>query len=142
MVNQTFRSGPTAILIGEALGVGMGNSVITPSRVIRPTRLPSTARPSMRPLSSRNHILPSAPAVISPGPRLGPVSGNSVMTPFGVMRTILPALNAQDQTLPSGPVASARGPLSGVGIRNSVITPLVLTRPIFPPLNSPNQIAP
>ena len=69
-------------------------------------------------------MCPSAPAVMSPGPALGRGSGNSVMTPAGVMRPILLALNSENQMLPSGPAARARGPLSGVGMGYSVIDAL------------------
>src|ERR1051325_6376861 len=90
---------------------------------MRPTRLPSGLRPSIVPDSSTNHMCPSAPAVMSPGPEFGRGSGNSVITPAGVMRPILLVLNSENQMLPSGPAASARGPLAGVGIANSEITP-------------------
>ena len=111
------------MLTGDPVALGIGNSVMVPSSVMRPTRLPSTWRLSARPLSSTNHMLPSAPAVMSPGPRSAPGSMNSVTVPSSVIRPILPALNSENQMLPSGPAASARGPLFGVGIANSVITP-------------------
>src|SRR5262245_26901162 len=141
-VNQMLRSGPTAILIGDPVRLGIGYSVIVPSIVIRPTRLPSGLRPSICPASSTNHMLPSAPAVMSPGPEFGRGRSNSVILPWGVMRPILLALNSENQMLPSGPAASARGPESGVGIGNSVISPCGVIRPIFPPANSPNQMLP
>src|SRR4026207_672186 len=101
---------------------------------------------------------------MSPGPAFGLGSGNSVMTPAGVIRPILLALNSENQMLPSGPAArargplaavggggsggppgpaaSARGPLSAVGIGYSVITPAGVIFPIFPAPNSPNQMLP
>ena len=79
---------------------------------------------------------------MSPGPEFGRGRVNSVITPCGVMRPILLALNSENQMLPSGPAASARGPLSGVGIGNSVMTPCGVMRPILPPANSPNQMLP
>ena len=53
-MNQMFRSGPTAMLIGEPGRLGMANSVTFPSGVICPIRLPSTCRSSILPFSSRN----------------------------------------------------------------------------------------
>src|SRR3954468_19150534 len=40
-VNQTLRSGPTAMLMGDPFVLGIGYSVMAPSIVILPTRLPS-----------------------------------------------------------------------------------------------------
>ena len=141
-VYQTLRSGPTATLVGEPVGLGIANSVISPRGVIRPTRLPVTKRPSIVPFNSTNHRLPSAPAVMSPGPESGRGSVNSVTTPSIVMRPILLAWNSENQMLPSGPAASARGPLNGVGISNSVMTPAGVMRPILPAANMPNQMLP
>src|SRR5688572_7786560 len=141
-VYQTLRSGPTATFVGEPVALGIANSVISPRIVMRPTRLPLTTRPSIVPFSSTNHMLPSAPAVMSPGPELGRGKGNSVTTPAIVMRPILLAWNSENQMLPSGPAASARGPLNGVGISNSVTTPAGVMRPILPAANKPNQMLP
>ena len=141
-VYQTLRSGPTATFVGEPVALGIWNSVISPRIVMRPTRLPSTTRPSMVPFNSMNHMLPSAPAVMSPGPESGRGNANSVTTPAIVMRPILLAWNSENQMLPSGPAASARGPLNGVGISNSVMTPAGVMRPILPAANMPNQMLP
>ena len=52
-MNQRLPSGPGAIPRGEPSAEGIGNSVMTPSVVIRPIRLPCI---------SVNHRLPSGPA--------------------------------------------------------------------------------
>src|SRR5512141_2090882 len=57
-VNQMFPSGPVVIPTGRLPGVGIGNSVMTPSGGIRPILLPS---------SSVNQRFPSGPAVMPRG---------------------------------------------------------------------------
>ncbi len=85
-------------------------------------------------------MLPSAPAASARGPLNGVGMSNSVMTPSGVMRPILPAANRPNQMLPSAPSAIARGWLSGVGMRNSVISPAGVMRAICPARCSENHI--
>ena len=62
-------SAPSAIARGMLFGVGIGNSVIVPSGVIRPMRLP---------VCSENHMLPSDPSAMIRGELFGLGSGNSV----------------------------------------------------------------
>jgi hypothetical protein len=109
--------------------------VIAPAGVIRPILLP---------LSSANQRLPSGPGVMplgSPIMRVSPPgTGNSVMTPAGVIRPMPgPAVN---QRLPSGPAVMPWGPLLAVGTGNSVMTPAGVIRPILLALDSVNQRLP
>jgi hypothetical protein len=65
-------------VFGWLAGAGTANSVIAPSGVIRPIRLPE---------NSVNQRLPSGPPAISQGWLFGLGSGNSVMALFaGSMR--------------------------------------------------------
>src|SRR5262249_3069366 len=108
--NHSAPSGPVVIPKGPLLGLGIGNSVITPAVVIRPILLVSF---------SVNHSAPSGPVVISQVPR--PVGiGNSVITPAVVIRPILLAPFSVNHSAPSGPVVIPRGPLWAVGVVNSV----------------------
>src|SRR5262249_48722228 len=66
--------------------------------------------------TSINHKFPSGPATILPGLLLAVGSGNSVITPLGVMRPILLAVVSVNHKLPSGPAAVVtRPPLAGGG---------------------------
>src|SRR5215471_21814047 len=88
------------MLFGRLAGVGIGNSVMTPSGVIRPMLLPR---------ASVNHRLPSEPAVISQGAERGVGTGNSVSTPSGVIRPIrLPGISVNHR-FPSGPAVITSG---------------------------------
>jgi len=101
--NQMFPSGPAVISDGTrssgnttqpALGTVIGNSVIVPDGVIRPTAL-----------FSENQRLPSGPVVI---PLVGVLllgSGKYVTEPEGVIRPIAPVV--VNQRLPSGPAVIA-----------------------------------
>ena len=60
-VNQRFRSGPTVMTAGPLLRLGRRNSVMSPSGVIRPIRLPESS------------------SVITRGLLLGLGRGNSVL---------------------------------------------------------------
>ena len=89
VVNQRRLSAPATIgptsagTVVSPYGSGRtGNSVMRPSGVIRPI-----AAPAPRVLSV-NHALPSGPAEIAPGPASPVGVGNSVTSPFGVMRAI------------------------------------------------------
>src|SRR6267378_434645 len=87
--NHRLPSGPT--VIGKALLVGIGNSVITPAVVILPTLLPPIGPtvPSAIP-SSVNQRLPSGPAAIPYGKLLLVGMGYSVTAPAVVIFPILP----------------------------------------------------
>src|ERR1700730_4871258 len=92
-VNHTLPSGPLVMYRASAGAVGIGYSAFnTPASVITPILLTYT---------SANQRFPSGPSVIPLGPLAGG-SGNSVMTPFVVMRPILlPPPISVNQTLPS-----------------------------------------
>src|SRR5262249_24655021 len=136
-VNQRLPSGPAAMTKGPP-GVGgsrvvvggpegVGESVTTPVRVMRPI-LPAT--------TSANHRLPSGPTVMPSGPLAAVGTANSVTKPVGVMRPILPPHTSVNQRLPSGPTTMSTGlrgmlgalPLRGSG--NSVSRPVGVRRPI------------
>src|ERR1700686_2074189 len=73
-------------------------------------------RPILFPSASVNHKFPSTPVVIPAGNEFAVGTGNSVMTPDGVIRPILfPRLSA-NQRLPSGPSVSEAGPAEAVGV--------------------------
>src|SRR5436309_1598017 len=61
------------------------------------------------------------------------------MTPAGVIRPILPAVDSVNQRAPSGPAAMPPGLLLAVGTVNSVMTPAGVIRPILLPMVSVNQ---
>ena len=69
-----------------------GNSVIAPDGVIRPIWLT---------LPWVNHRFPSGPMVMSRGPLLAVGGENSLTTPPGVTRTILPVPSFTVQAFPS-----------------------------------------
>ena len=81
-------------------------------------------RPIWPALDSVNHRLPSDPVVMPKGELLAVGMGNSVMTPEGVIRPILPARSVNHR-LPSDPVVMPEGELLAVGMGNSVTTPTV-----------------
>src|SRR5215831_5941672 len=111
------------MLFGRLAGVGMANSVITPSGVIRPMLLPRI---------SVNQRFPSGPAVISHGAERGVGTGNSVSTASGVMRPIrFPGISV-NHTFPSGPAVITSGcPPAVTGY--SVTAPVDgVSRPIAP----------
>src|SRR5215469_11696081 len=89
------------MVLGRLAGVGIGNSVRTPSGVILPILLPSR---------SVNHTFPSGPAVISHGADRGVGTANSVIWPVvGSMRpTRLPGISVNHR-FPSGPAVITRG---------------------------------
>src|SRR5215469_13599577 len=125
------------MLFGRLAGVGIANSVITPSGVIRPTLLPR---------ASVNQRLPSGPAVISQGAERGVGTGNSVSTPSGVIRPIrLPGISVNHR-FPSDPAVITRGwPPAVTG--NSVTAPVAGTRRATAPVldavrRSVNQMLP
>src|SRR5215472_8265386 len=93
-VNQTLPSDPTATEVGLLFVVGMANSLIDPSRVIRPILLPRV---------SANQIDPSGPAVSPSGALLAVGIGYSVIKPAAVMRPIAPALFSVNHMAPSAP---------------------------------------
>src|SRR6266853_1428943 len=97
-VNHRAPSGPAVMPWGKPLvplGVGIGNSVITPAVVMRPILLA---------FCSVNHRAPSGPVVMIWGSLLAVGIGNSVITPAVVMRPILLALCSINHSEPSGPV--------------------------------------
>src|SRR5215469_1250643 len=103
------------MVLGRLAGVGIGNSVRTPSGVILPILLPSR---------SVNHTFPSGPAVISHGADRGVGTANSVIWPVvGSMRpTLLPGISVNHR-FPSGPAVITRGcPPAVTG--NSVTAPV------------------
>src|SRR5215469_5338807 len=111
------------MVLGRLAGVGIGNSVSTPSGVMRPMLLPSR---------SVNQTLPSGPPVISHGAARGVGTGNSLSTPSGVMRPIrFPGISVNHR-FPSGPAVITRGcPPAVTGY--SVTAPVDGTsRPIAP----------
>ena len=89
-----------------------------------------------------NHRLPSGPAVIPNGrlPAVG--TGNSVITPAGVIRPILFPMTSVNHRLPSGPTVIPLGKLPAVGTGNSVIAPAGVIRPILFALNPVNHRLP
>ena len=87
-------------------------------------------------------ILPSGPAANARGPESAAGIVNSVITPAGVMRPILPPANSPNQILPSLPSAIARGWLFGVGISHSVILPFGVIRAMRLPPCSENHRLP
>src|SRR4051794_23681637 len=106
-VNQRLPSGPAVIPTGwrsteNGPGGAIGNSVTTPSGVIRPMR-PGLA-------NSVNHKLPSGPAVTPRGcefaenPDDSPPYATRLMSPAGVTFEIRPApADSVNHRLPSGP---------------------------------------
>jgi len=80
---------------GPALGVGTGNSVMTPAVVMRPILLPAF---------SQNHSAPSAAGVIPIGRASGVGVANSTKLPsLGFIRPILDVPLSQNQRRRSGP---------------------------------------
>jgi hypothetical protein len=86
------------IPFGPDSGVGRSNSVMAPSKVMRPT---------LWPLDSVNHIAPSTPAATPIGVQVGLGSANSVIAPSVTdNRPIWPGPDSQNQTHPSEPAAT------------------------------------
>src|SRR5260221_663909 len=94
--NQRLPSGPGVMPKGALGELGVGNSVIVPLVVMRPTFFP---------WNSANQRLPSGPAVMSRVPLLGVGIGNSVILPLVVIRPILFPISSVNQRLPSEPAA-------------------------------------
>src|SRR5947209_11113860 len=67
-------------------------------------------RPRAFGLDCVNHRVPSGPLMIAMGEVALLTMGNSVTTPLGVSRPILPLRNSVNQRLPSGPATMLRGP--------------------------------
>src|SRR5215469_541506 len=125
------------MVLGKLAGVGTGNSVSTPSGVMRPIRFPGI---------SVNHRFPSGPAVITRGCPPA-VTGYSVTAPVeGTSRPIAPVAavvrRSVNHTLPSDPTATEVGLLAAVGTGYSVIDPSSVIWPTLLPCVSANQIAP
>src|SRR5215469_4795556 len=125
------------MVLGKLAGVGTGNSVSTPSGVMRPIRFPGI---------SVNHRFPSGPAVITRGCPPA-VTGYSVTAPVeGTSRPIAPVAavvrRSVNHTLPSDPTATEVGLLAAVGTGYSVIDPSRVIWPTLLPCVSANQIAP
>src|SRR5262249_28727478 len=136
---------------GRLWAVGIGNWVMAPLGVIRPTLFPS---------HSVNQTLPSWPVVIPNGsmPTKGPCGlpkasvtpppavgagggiGNSVTWPRGVMRPILSG--SVNHRLPSGPAVIPLGLLSGVGMAKRLTRPAGVMRAILYWRRSVNQMLP
>src|SRR5437899_5239044 len=95
--------------------------------------------PILFPKYSVNHKLPSGPVVMSSGklPLVG--TGNSVITPAGVILPILSPPPSANHKLPSGPLVMSCGRLPLVGMGNSVFTPAVVILPIWFPEVSVNH---
>src|ERR1700694_2063007 len=92
----------------------MSYSVIMPSVVIRPTLFP---------LISTNHRLPSGPAVIAIGSLYGVGTVNSVrVPPVFICPFLFAACASENQRLPSGPAAIDPGALPA-GTGYSVMVP-------------------
>src|SRR5262249_17519943 len=120
-VNHSALSGPTEMLSGELLGVGMANSVTT--------CVAGSIRPMLAAVTV-NQSAPSGPAVMSKGRLLAVSTGKSVIAGFaGVavvgIRPILLASGSVNQSAPSGPAVMPASPLLAVGTWNSVIAPAV-----------------
>src|SRR5258707_14575010 len=98
--NQRLPSGPGVMPKGALGELGVGNSVIVPLVVMRPTFFP---------WNSANQRLPSGPAVMSKGSQFKVGTRNSVKVPFRVMRPILFPKNSVNQRLPSDPVMMKYG---------------------------------
>src|SRR6187200_637019 len=144
-VNQRLPSGPAVIPTGwrsteNGPGGAIGNSVTTPSGVIRPMR-PGLA-------NSVNHRLPSGPSVIPRGcafaenPGVVPPEAIVVISPAGVTLVIRPGPACSvNHRLPSGPAVIAVVKLPSRTLRGySVTAPpgVIFTTP--PSLvKSPNQ---
>jgi hypothetical protein len=91
-------------------GVGIGNSVIAPSAVMRPMRFP---------VCSENHMFPSDPSAMMRGELPGLGSRNSrTPVPSGFMRPIAFPAPRVNQSVPSPASAIVVGPLLGVGKGN------------------------
>ncbi len=118
--NQRLPSGPVTMPFAPAFAVPMGNSVMTPAVVMRPTLLPCF---------SVNQRWPSGPTVMPVGWLLAFGSGNSVKSPAVVMRPILFPELSVNQSAPSGPATIPSGAADAVGIGNSVMSPLGVILP-------------
>src|SRR5258705_1818474 len=103
------------MVLGRLAGVGMANSVTTPSGEILPMLLPRR---------SVNHTFPSGPAVISHGADFAVGTANSTIPPVvGSTRpTRLPGISVNHK-LPSGPAVITRGCPPAV-TANSEISPV------------------
>src|SRR5262249_38205964 len=97
--------------------IGSGKEVTTPSVEIRESDIPGP----------KNQRLPSGPAMIG-----APTSatGNSVMSPVGVILPIKPSSpptslsGKMNQRFPSGPAVMPPGPTRAPGTRNRRLSPL------------------
>src|SRR6266700_8263011 len=98
-LNHRFPFGPSVMPRDPVFRLG-ADSLIFPSVVIRPIRLP---------LYSVNHRFPSGPAVIPPGSLTGVGTVNSVIVPPVVIRPIFLPYSSVNQRLPSGPAVIAYG---------------------------------
>jgi len=77
-------------------------------------------------------MLPSGPHTMPSGPAFGVGTGNSVISPDGVIRPILLAAFSQNHSAPSPPGAMPTGRLFGVGVGNSAeLRSFGFSRPIF-----------
>ncbi len=93
--NQTLPSGPRIMPSGPALGVGSGNSVISPLSVMRPILLAAFCA---------NQSAPSAPAVIPIGVAFAVGRSYSVKRVVaGSKRPIFAVPLSQNQSARSGP---------------------------------------
>src|SRR5262249_45491327 len=101
-----------------------------------------TRRPTLWPENDVNHRLLSGPSVIPSGTVPVRGTGNSVITPAGVMWPMLSFADSVNQRLPSGPVTIVSGWLDAVGTANSVIVPDGVIRAIFAAPYSVNQRLP
>src|SRR5438046_534089 len=107
----------------------MANCVNVPARVIRPIADPAA-----------NQSAPSGPRVMLPGLPKGAGTGNSVITPLGVMRAMLLLTFSANQMLPSGPGTRLYGYSFGWRRGNSAIggghcpVPAAPADPVAPPV--------
>src|SRR5258706_2563614 len=109
--------GPATIPVGLLCGGNLLNSVIFPSREIRPILLA---------LASVNQRLPSGPDVMAVGLLSGVNPWNSVIAPAGVIRPIVLRLASVKQRLPSRPEVIAGWVLVPIGRPQSMSAPVQL----------------
>src|ERR1700728_3252940 len=98
-------------------------------------------RPTFDPFCSVNHMPPSGPLVIPQGLLFAFGRGNSVITPWVVMRPIRFALGSVNHNSPVCPAvipSKSQQPDTG----NSTMNPEVVILPMLLPLCSVNQRAP
>src|SRR5712692_8749857 len=98
------------------------------------------SRPMLFPMRSVNHMFPSGPVVIPPGPLLAVGIGPySVTAPAGVTFPILFPFCSVNHRFPSGPAAIPVGPAPVARWATSVTTPAVLIFAIVSVENSVNH---